>query len=150
MDAVTYPEKKVVDFIDTYLIPLRLTLGQESLQDKYQTFWTPTTVILDRDGNELQREIGFFEPQELIAVLHLGLAKVHLDAGEHDTAEVHLKKLLEDFADTTSVAEAVFFRGVNGYKSEDDPGKLKEAYEILQEKHAGSRWAKRAAPYRLI
>jgi len=59
MDAVTYPEKEVVDFIDTYLIPLRTTLAQESLLGKYQTFWTPPLVILNHDGNEIQHERVF-------------------------------------------------------------------------------------------
>ena len=33
---------------------------------------------------------------------------------------------------------------------EDDPKKLKEAYEKLQEEYPNSEWTKRAYPYRLI
>jgi len=150
MDAVTYPEKDVVDFINHYMIPLRLNINDLAVHDKYKAIWTPTLAVLDLNGDEVQRNIGFFDSSELIASLHLGIAKVHLDEGENDTAEVHFKKLLDVFPDSSMVPEAIYFRGVNLYKWHDAPDNLKAAYEKLLEEHPGSTWAKRAFPYRLI
>ena len=150
MDAVTYPIEEVVDFIHNFMIPLRININEANLLENYQTIWTPTTAVLDLKGVEVQRKIGFFEPNELIGILHLGAAKVHMDAGEHDTAERHLSKLLEECGDTSAVPECVYFRGVNLYKWQDDPSHLKAAYEKLLESYPESCWTKRAAPYRLI
>jgi len=150
MDAVTYPQKPVVDFITTYLIPLRIDINEESFFQKFHTYWTPTLAILGHDGHEVQRTIGFFQPDALIASLHLGIAKARLNSSEFETAEVHFNRLLEHYPNAEVVPEATFFRGVNGYKMNDDAGKLKEAYEKLIDDFPHSPWAKRAEPYRLL
>lgn len=150
MDAVTYPQKSVVDFITTYLVPLRIDINDESFFQKFHTYWTPTLAILGHDGHEVQRTIGFFQPDPLIALLHLGIAKSRLNSSEHETAEVHFNRLLEHYPDDDFVPEALFFRGVNGYKMSDDAARLKEAYEKLASDYPDSTWAKRAAPYRLL
>lgn len=150
MDAVTYPQEEVVDFIETHFVPLRLNMKEAAHQDKYDAFWTPTMVILGLDDHEKQRETGFMDPHELIASLHLGLAKAFLAAGKHDTADLHLRTLLDKFDDSTAVPEAIYYQGVNTYKWKGEGAPLKEAYEQLQSKHPGSTWAKRAAPYRLL
>lgn len=150
MDAVTYPTKEVVKFIENYLIPLRINVNDNPVHDKYQYFWTPTIAVLDLNGDEVQRTIGFFDSDEFIASMHLGIAKVHLDAGDHDTADVHLKSLLEKFTESKMIPEAIYFRGVNLYKLKDNPSHLKEAYGTLLEKYPDNTWTKRAYPYRLI
>ena len=150
MDAVTYPAAEVVKFINNYLTPLRFDLSSDAVHDKYIHIWTPTLAVLDLQGNEIQKSIGFFDPDELIASLHLGIAKVHMDAEDYDTAEVHLKNLLRNFQDSRMIPEAIYFNGVNLYKWKDDPGHLKAAYEKLLEEHPQSTWTRRAHPYRLI
>ena len=150
MDAVTYPKKEVINFINNYLITLRIDVSEGAIHDKYQYIWTPTLAVLDLNGNEVQRTIGFFDADELTASMHLGLAKVHMDAGEHDTADIHLRRLLEDYPESTMIPETIYFRGVNFYKWKDNPGHLKEAYEKLNETYPDSTWSKRAYPYRLI
>lgn len=150
MDAVTYPEKEVIDFINHFMIPLRINIKDLATQDKFKAIWTPTLAVLDFSGDEVQRNIGFFDSRELMASLHLGIAKVHLDEGENDTAEVHLKKLLDDFSDSSIVPEAIYFRGVNLYKWHHDPNNLKAAYEKLVDEYPDNTWTKRALPYRLI
>lgn len=107
-------------------------------------------IVLDLNGNEIQRTIGFFEPDEFIASMHLGIAKTRLNGAEYDTALVHLKNLLEHFPNSSAVAEAIYFRGVTLYKQNNAPNNLKEAYEKLQGEHPDNAWTKRAYPYRLI
>lgn len=150
MDAVTYPAVEVVKFVNNYLTPLRFDLSSNAVHDKHTHFWTPTLAVLDLQGSEIQKTIGFFDPDELITVLHLGIAKVHFAAEEYDTAEVHLKNLLRNFQDSRMIPEAIYFNGVNLYKWKDDPDHLKAAYEKLLEEHPQSTWTGRAHPYRLI
>ncbi len=150
MDTVTYPHGKVVDFIMKYLVPLRIDINDESFYQKFHTYWTPALAILGHDGYEVQRTIGFFQPDALIASLHLGIAKARLNSGEFETADVHFDRLLEHYPDDDLIAEALFFKGVNGYKMDDDAGKLKDVYEKLTSDFPDSPWAKRAEPYRLL
>jgi tetratricopeptide (TPR) repeat protein len=150
MDAVTYPVKEVKTFVENYLIPLRINVNDDPVHDKYHYFWTPTIAVLNLGGDEVQRTIGFFDSKEFIASMHLGIAKVHLDAEEYDTANVHLKKLLEKYPQSEMIPEAIYFRGVNLYKWKDNPSHLREAYETLVEKYPETAWTQRAYPYRLI
>ncbi len=156
MDAVTYPNENVIAFIKEYLIPFRLNLAESSMREKYHTFWTPTTAIFGIKGmnvqgmHEVQREIGFFEPDEFIATLHLGVAKVRLDQEEFDTALVHFNRLLKNFPGSDVVPEALYFKGVTLYKQNNDPSHLKEAHAQLLSEYSASKWARRSHPYRLI
>ena len=150
MDAVTYPNPKVIEFINSYLIPFRVDINEAEFLGKYQPFWTPTLAILGIKGKEVQRTIGFLDQDELIPVLHLGLAKAHFDHKDFETADVHLKKLLKNHPRSHEVPEALYFSGVNLYKMHNDPSQLKKAYERLLSDFPESPWTKRAYPYRLI
>ena len=156
MDAVTYSNDNVIAFMNEYLIAFRLHLGDESVWEHHHTFWTPTTAIFGIKGmnvhgkHEVQRSIGFFEPDDFIANLHLGIAKVRLDQDEFDTALVHLNRLLEKFPGSDVIPETIYFRGITLYKQNNDPSRLKQAYEKLSNDYPASTWAKRSYPYRLI
>ncbi|MGB3212512.1 MAG: tetratricopeptide repeat protein [Desulforhopalus sp.] len=150
MDTVTYPTKEVVTFVNNYLIPLRIEVNDDTSIEEYHHFWTPTLAILDTNGNEIQRTIGFLGVDEFTAIMLLGIAKVRLDAGEYDTALIPLKSLLETFSESHAVPEAIYFRGVTMYKQTNNPNKLKEAYEKLLSDYPDSRWTRRAYPYRLL
>lgn len=156
MDAVTYSNHQVVEFINEYLIPFRVSVNDELMFEKYYTFWTPTTAIIGLKGmnvqgkHEVQRMIGFLAPEDFLPTLHLGIAKVRLDQQEFDTAKRHFDLLLEGYPNSEAVPEAIYFRGVSLYKQHNDPGRLKEALETLQRENGGSRWAKRAQPYGLL
>ncbi|MBM9606486.1 tetratricopeptide repeat protein [Desulfopila inferna] len=156
MDTVTYPTNEVVDFVQEYLIPFRINISTTSMHEKYHTFWTPTTAVLGIKGmeahgkQEVQRRIGFFEADEFIATLHLGIAKVRINQKEFDTALVHLDRLLKVYPESEVVPEALYFRGVSLYKQNDDPSQLKKAYEHLLSDYPKSPWVKRAHPYRLL
>ena len=150
MDTVTYPMDTVAHFIMKYLIPLRIDINDESYHETLHTFWTPALAVIATTGHEVQREIGFFQPTEFIASLHLGLAKARMSSGEFDTAEDHLSSLIGQLLESDIVPEAILFQGVNSYKMKNDPSELKKAYERLISDYPDTVWAKRAAPYRLL
>lgn len=150
MEAVTYTADDVVRYVNNYLIPLRINIDKDLLHEKFHHIWTPTVAVLDFVGNEVQRTIGFLGPDDFITAMHLGIAKVRMDAKQYDTAMIPLKSLLETFPKSHAVPEAIYFMGVILYKQRNDPAKLKDAYERLLTDYPDSRWTKRAAPYRLI
>jgi len=150
MDAVTYPTPAVTDFITANLIAVRVPFDSQPLAGKFNVVWTPAIVILDPQGQEHHRAVGFQPPEEFIPFLSLGIAKCHFDAGDFSAAMARFQTLAADYPASAAAPEAVFLLGVAGYKSTHTPRPLKEAYERLQQSYPGSEWTKRAFPYSLL
>lgn len=150
MDAVTYPAEEVVQFVVENVVPLRFAAHESSISEDYHAIWTPTILILDFDGNEIQRSVGFLAPGEFIAMLLLGMAKVRFSHEEFDGAQVCFQRLLEHYPESDAVPEAIYFQGVNLFKMKHNPVELKTAYERLVAEYPASTWTKRAVPYRLL
>lgn len=150
MDAVTYPQEAVAQFVATRTVPLRVPADAQPHAKNFGVKWTPTLVTLDRDGAEHHRTVGFLPPEELIASLLLGSAKCHFDADRFADALKDLDELLTKHAQTDAAPEAIFLQGVAGYKHTKDGKPLKAAYEKLAAQYPASPWAKRALPYRLL
>ena len=45
MDAVTYPDEKVVDFIGKSVVPLKLSFDAKPMADDYNVKWGAPTLI---------------------------------------------------------------------------------------------------------
>ncbi len=150
MDAVTYPDEKVAEFIGKNFIALRVAFDAQPLASDFKVTWTPTLVTVDADGKEHHRTVGFLAPEELVPSPLLGMAKSHFDQNQFDAALSSLEKLIVDYPKSDAAPEAIYLRGVSQYKSTHSAKPLKEAYEKLQKAYPSSEWARRAAPYRLL
>lgn len=150
MDAVTYPEEKVITFVRDHLIPLRVAFDHKPLASDFNVKWTPTLVTVDPDGKEHFRTVGFLAADDLIASLLLGIGKTHFEREEFDKAIAIFDTLLSSHPKTSYAPEAIYLRGVAQYKSTHDAKPLKSAYEKLSAEYPQDEWTKRAYPYRLI
>lgn len=149
MDAVTYPNEKVIEFSNQFVIPLRVP-SDNPLAADFNVQWTPVTIVLDQDGKEQRRTLGFFSAEGLISSILLGIGIGHAGKKNFKEAIGCFEKILTDYPLGHAAPEAVFHRGVNLYKSTHDPKHLKEAYIHLREKYPASQWAERAFPYSLL
>ncbi|MCX5861048.1 MAG: tetratricopeptide repeat protein [Deltaproteobacteria bacterium] len=149
MDAVTYPDGTVVDFIDQNVIPLRIP-SDDRLAAEFNVKWTPTLVTLDPSGKEHHRTLGFLKPEELIASVLLGIGKSRFETGKFETAVESFDKIIGAHPKSGSAPEAIFLRGVSLFKSTHDPKPLKAAYEKLAAEYPDNEWTGRAYPYRLL
>lgn len=149
MGAVTYPHEAVVSFINENVVPLRIGSDEQPAKD-FNINWTPALLILDQNGKEHHRSIGFLGPEELIAAIVLGIGKMQYDADNFREAITSFEKIIEKSPGSDSAPEAVFLAGVSRYKNTHSPLPLKEAYEHLLEEYPRSPWTKRAYPYRLL
>lgn len=150
MNSVTYSSDGVISFMNNHLICLKIDVNMKEVYEKYNTIWTPAFIILDFQGHQIQQTIGFLDPEQFISLMLLGKAKVHMSVGEYDAANVSLKRLMEGYPESSVLAEAIFFKGVNLFKKNHDPAQLKIAYEELVSSFPDSCWTKRATPYRLL
>jgi hypothetical protein len=150
MDTVTYPDNKVSDFIMKNVVPFRVSFDAEPLAKDFNIKWTPTLITVDANGKEHHRTVGFLPPEELIPSLLLGIGKTHFELDAFAEAIATFDKTISDYPKSDSAPEAMFFKGVCGYKSTHTAGPLKEAYEKLNAQYPQNMWAKRALPYRLL
>jgi tetratricopeptide (TPR) repeat protein len=150
MDAVTYPNAKVIDFITEKLIPLQLKSNAEPYASNYRIKWTPSLLVIDADGVEHFRITGFLPAVELIPSLVLGIGKANFDKDQFKEALECFDRVIAEYPYSSSAPEAVFFQGVAGYKSTHQPWHLKDAYNQLQARYHYSEWARKAYPYWLL
>ncbi|MCK7471296.1 MAG: hypothetical protein MZU95_11325 [Desulfomicrobium escambiense] len=94
--------------------------------------------------------LAFCHPRSLFHLFFFGIAKTHFDLDQFGDAIKVLDRILSDYAGSGAAPEAVFLKGVCGYKNTHNPTPLKEAYEKLQATYPASEWTKRALPYRLL
>lgn len=149
MGAVTYPDEKVADFVMQKMVPLQVQ-ADNPLAEEFKVKWTPTIVVLDYQGMEHHRTVGFFPPEEFIPNLLLGMGKVYFDTDRFGDAIQHFDKLLSEYPKSGAAPEAIYLRGVSGYKSSHDAKPLKESYEKLKADYPRSEWTMRAQPYSLL
>ncbi len=150
MDAVTYPDEKVINFINHHFVPLRLPSDAKPYAADFNIHWTPSIIILDEKGREHHRTMGFLAPDEFIPSLYLAIGKLSFDSENMDKARVYFDNLLTEYPKSDFAPQGIYLEGVTKYKSTHDPKPLREAYDTLSSRFPASYWTKRAYPYRLI
>lgn len=150
MGAVTYPAAGVGSFIDLNFIPVQVEVSNKALMDRYGVSWTPTILVLDADGKEHYRTVGYIPPEEFAPLFMVGKARWHLDADRNAEARATLEEMLSRCPHPRAEAEAIYFLGVARFKASHDPRHLRAAYDALRAKHPESDWFRRAEPYEQI
>ena len=150
MDGVSYPNPKAIEFFDKNLVAVRVLTNSRPLPKKFKVQWTPTLVLLDAEGEEHHRSVGFLPPEELLPSLLLGIGKSFFDKDQFAEAENTFDELLKSYPKSDSSAEAAYYRGVSRYKRTHDAGELKKTIQHLQRDFPQSEWVKRASVYQLL
>jgi tetratricopeptide (TPR) repeat protein len=150
MDAVTYPDEGVIDYITQKLVPLRLPYNHERYAKEFKIEWTPTLIVLDSQGNESCRSTGFLPPDQLVPWLELGRGKAHFAAHRYDKAIEALDFVIKRYPKSKVAPEAIYFRGVSLYKHTKSAKPLREVYDQLSADYPDEEWTKKSYPYRLI
>ncbi len=150
MGAVTYPDQKVAEFINTNLVPVQLLYNTKPYADDFNIQWTPVVVILDESGKEHFRSVGFLPPEEFISSALLGMLKVHFDLKKYREALDVADILTRDFPKSKAIPETIYWQGVASFEDTNDPQYLKAAYKKLKAEYPSSEWTQRAEPYNLL
>jgi len=149
--AVTYPDANVCFSVENYFIPLQVDFNKnKALVKRFGIKWTPTIVILDADGDEHHRFIGFLPPEDFIAQIILGKGKAEFNLDYLEKAIQCFQEILVRYPKTDAAPEAQYFLGVSKYKASHDPKELKLGLETLQRDYPQSEWTKKAQVYALL
>jgi outer membrane protein assembly factor BamD (BamD/ComL family) len=112
--------------------------------------WTPTILILDSDGDEHHRFIGYLPPEDFVGQIILARGKVAFNSDNFEEAIQRFQEVLVRYPKTDAAPEAQYYLGVTKYKASHDPKELKAGFETLQRDYPGSEWTKKAQVYSLI
>lgn len=150
MEAVTFADPQVINFISDHVIPVRIPVSSVTQATDFRVSWTPTLITLDLYGREHQRTVGFLPPADMIGSVLLGMGKVCLDNGQFNEAVIQFNTLLNGCPKSAAAPEAVYLRGVARFSASHDPAALKDIYQQLSSQYPESEWTRRAEPFTLL
>jgi hypothetical protein len=150
MDAVAYPEPSIINFVNNNLVALRIPSDDKILGPRFKIKWTPTLIVLDGDGIEHYRTLGFFSPQELIPSLLLGMGKACFNKPDRPKAASFFERIIKEYPKSFQTPEAIYLQGVSRFIETHDVNNLIGIYDRLAAEHLNSEWLMRADPYRLL
>jgi hypothetical protein len=149
--AVTYPDSNVCASVEKNFVPIQIDFNKnKTMVKRYGVKWTPTIIILDADGDEHYRFVGFLPPGDFIAQIILGEGKVEFNLDHLEQAIQCFQEILVRYPKADAAPEAQYYLAVARYKASHDPKELKLGGETLQRDYPQSEWAKKAQPYSLI
>ena len=149
--AVTYPDSNVCFSVENSFIPLQIDFSKnKTMVKRYAVKWTPTIIILDSDGEEHHRFVGYLPPEDFIAQILFGKGKAEFDLDHFEQAMQCFQEILVRFPRADAAPQAQYYLGVSKYKASHDPKQLKSGLEVLQRDYPNSEWTKKAQVYSLI
>ena len=149
--ADTYPDPNVCFSVENNFIPLQIDFNKsKALVKRYAVKWTPTIIILDSDGDEHHRFVGYLPPEDFIAQIILGKGKVEFNLDRFEQAIQCFQEILVRYPKADAAPEAQYYLGVAKYKASHDPKELRLGLEGLQKNYPNSEWAKKAQVYASI
>jgi thioredoxin-related protein len=112
MDSVTYPDSQVISLVHTHLIAVKSHVSMEGdLAGRFRVQYTPTVVLIDGNGKEIYRSVGFLPPEEFIPAMLYGVAAFHFKNNRFDEADKLLDDLLNRYPASRVTVEARRLRG---------------------------------------
>jgi len=70
METGTFLQEKVIEYVSQNFIPLKYESGRDAEQFmRFNIRGTPTFLVLDSDGNETLRILGYYDPDAFITQL---------------------------------------------------------------------------------
>lgn len=141
-----YTLEDVEDFIAENFVPTKIHMAEQpETFGRFGAIWTPTLAVIDPDGEERYRFVGYLPADDFLSRLDLGLA--HRAAGRKrwEGAEERFRAVAETYPETEAAPEALYWAGVARYQGRDEPAALGETAAALADRYPDSDWAKKAS-----
>ncbi len=149
MRTITYLDPRVIVFVDRFTIPVEFSVAEDQgAQIRFHSFWTPTAIYCDPDGQEHRRTYGCLDPQRFLAEFWLARGLRFLQTGHFRQAA----EIFDDAVEHTSVepdthAENLYWIAVARYRASGNVQELEAEWRILRREHPTSSWTRRTDFY---
>lgn len=144
LDAVTYPDASVAEYVSAHFVPLKLMLGEREHWPRFRAhnvIWTPTVGFMDRNGAMHYSSPGYLPPGEFGAVLRIGRARCLMAWTRSGEAAAELERAAG--LENSFSAEALYWLGVARFLERRDSSRMWEPWDLLTSRYPESPWAKR-------
>jgi len=145
-----YTDPRVITFITANFVPVRIHVREQGdefkrLGARFNAQWTPTILIVDRDGESRHRIEGFLPVDDFLPQLELGLAHSAFARQDFVEAERWFRAVLNEHPQTETAPEALYWAGVSRYKASGDASALADTAAQFSQRYRDSSWAKKAS-----
>ena len=146
MGAVTYPDERVVAFLNDRFACVKLDIfskvpAEKATTRRFRVLWNPAFVVLNDRDEEMRRWIGYLPPEAFIAELRVGAGKVRILGRDPKGAHEDFRAAA-DTEDAPVAPEAAYWTGIAKYLAapERDKTILSASWNELRERFPDSRW----------
>lgn len=144
--AETLCDDRVIKIIAREFATVRYdTAESEGLVRGLHINLTPTFVITDDAGTELERWVGYLPAKELMAQVLLSKALAALHIERFSESITLLEELVDEHPNSELIPEAKYFIGAASYSKDGDNDRLCRISEELEKNFPKSMWTKRAS-----
>jgi hypothetical protein len=145
-----YPDERVTRLVNEKFVPVRIHVREQAdawkrLGERYGVQWTPTVLVVDAAGEERHRIEGFLPAKDFVAQLELGLAKSAFANGRFPEAEERFRRVVQEYGETESAPEALYWAGVSRYKGSGDAAALAATAKGFRDRYQDTSWAKKSS-----
>lgn len=148
-----YSDPRVVRFVEEQFIPVRAHVKDNAaefkrLGERFGVQWTPTTLVVDSNGQERHRIEGFLPADDFLAQLALGAAQAAFGTGDFARAARLFDEIVRSYPTTDAAPEAQYWAGVSRYKESGDASALRDTARAFSDRYQDTSWAKKASVWR--
>jgi tetratricopeptide (TPR) repeat protein len=142
MDAVTYPNQEVVQYLSEHFVCFKPPIESNgALAKQYGVAWTPGLVWLDEEGVAHHQNVGYFAPDELLAESALGRGKIAVGKGDWKEAVACFSEVVDRWPSSFAAPAALYWRGAASMMETHDSKRLMENWNRLLDDYGDSAWA---------
>jgi hypothetical protein len=145
LDAVTYPDARVVEAVNARFVPLKLNLFDDPREvvRPLNVLWTPTILFADRRGTVHYRNVNFLPPDLFLTLLDIGEASVDLHWSRVDHAIELLRGSYERNPEGLLAPEVLYWWGIAVYLKTHSNDEMYQVWDRLRERFPDSIWTQR-------
>jgi len=147
-ESMTFADGHVAELIEKCCAPVSLDVtADQGLTARYKIEWTPTFIIADSEGVELERWVGFLPPEDFIPQMHLALGLSSFHRGMFREAETAFERIIDNHTTSVAAPQARYYMGVALYKATGDASHLKRTWEAMNRRYPNDFWTKKASAW---
>lgn len=146
--AITFNDPGVLEILENeYASFSYLVTQDQEMTARYKVEWTPTFILADEYGRELERWVGYLPPEEFLTQIHLsrGLSEFHRNRFRE--AESAFGWIIDHEPESELAPEARYYMGVSLYKESGDPTHLSRTWDAMSRRYPGNYWTKKASAW---
>jgi TolA-binding protein len=142
MDAVTYPNSDVAQYLNEHFVPVRLQIDQHKDQARrFGAKWTPGLFWLDAQGVARHQNVGYFHPEELLAECAYARGLVAVRTNDWQQGLERFEEVLLHWPRSFAAPAALYWAGAAVRMTTGNSEDMLERWQRLLREYAGTAWA---------